>query len=437
MAERTLPGIGLTGQWVRGADYKDGMEVNLLLLSVLTQCTVADSVAAAPGTPTQGDIYRATAAWGGGAAKDIMTYDGGAWTAITPQAGWLIYDATAATYLTFNGTDWAAFETGSMTGTEIEAVLDAYYGSTDWRTGGGGSMTGSEIETVLDTYYGSTIWRGDAVAGGPSVGTHALTVSNPDFETGDLTGWSNVGTAPVVEAASGGTGSWSGEFASPGVYVLAGGVTASADAYQEIDISAYAGSNTVYEVTFDLAQNDAGTADAAEVVIETRTSGGTVINSASYSASSPIVTNQTLEVAASADDAVLRITINFTRGGSGTYINAAVDNFSAQAVVSAPVTGIVMSEETASFSVTEEHLAGLRYVNVNSGSAVTVTVPPDLAGAQPCSFEAKGAGAITFAAGAGVTINSLGGDLSSAGQFAVLTLVPQGSNVYTLTGPLA
>lgn len=49
----------------------------------------------------------------------------------------------------------------TMTGAQIVATLDAYFGNTDWRTSGGGSgsMTGTEISAALDTYFGNTDWR--------------------------------------------------------------------------------------------------------------------------------------------------------------------------------------------------------------------------------------------------------------------------------------
>jgi len=98
---------------------------------------------------------------------------------------------------------------------------------------------------------------------------------------------------------------------------------------------------------------------------------------------------------------------------------------------------ITLSEETASFDVTNEMLSGSEYIEVNSGSAVTITVPPALSATGPLVVEATGAGVVSFAAGAGVTINSFGGLLDIAGQYAVVTLMPKGSNTYTLFGQLA
>lgn len=104
---------------------------------------------------------------------------------------------------------------------------------------------------------------------------------------------------------------------------------------------------------------------------------------------------------------------------------------------SAGMGGVVITEETAAFSVTEEHLKGNRYVEVNFGAAADITIPPDLIGSQPVTFEMTGAGVPSFVAGAGVTINSFGSLLDIAGTSGVVTLMPKGNNVFTLFGNLA
>lgn len=110
--ERTLPGIGLTGFWDLGSAYKDAMDVNLRLLSALVQPRVLSILAAAPGTPTNGDIHIASAAWGGGAANDIMIRDNGAWVAVTPMAGWTVWNVGTSERLEFDGSAWAAIASG-------------------------------------------------------------------------------------------------------------------------------------------------------------------------------------------------------------------------------------------------------------------------------------------------------------------------------------
>lgn len=111
--ERTLPGIGLTGFWDLGSAYKDDMDANLRLLSALTQGAVIDAAASAPGSPSNGDIYLASAEWTGIALEnDIVIRDNGEWVTVTPLEGWLLYDRTANTLKLFDGSAWVVFTSG-------------------------------------------------------------------------------------------------------------------------------------------------------------------------------------------------------------------------------------------------------------------------------------------------------------------------------------
>jgi hypothetical protein len=81
-----------------------------------------------------------------------------------------------------------------------------------------------------------------------------------------------------------------------------------------------------------------------------------------------------------------------------------------------------------------------RYVQLDNAAAITVTVPSDTTANLPIgstvTFEQTGAGTVTFAADSGVTINSRGAVLSTAGQFAVASIIKTASNTFTLTGDL-
>lgn len=92
---------------------------------------------------------------------------------------------------------------------------------------------------------------------------------------------------------------------------------------------------------------------------------------------------------------------------------------------------------TADHTLLESDLAGNVYREIGAAGDLTVTVPPDLVGTEPVTFERTNTGAVTFAPGAGVTINASGGALSIATTFGSATLVPKGSNVYTLIGNLS
>lgn len=80
------------------------------------------------------------------------------------------------------------------------------------------------------------------------------------------------------------------------------------------------------------------------------------------------------------------------------------------------------------------------YIRFTSGSAVAFTVPPNSSVAFPVGtvieIEQAGAGPLSVAAGAGVTINSRGADLALAGQFAVAALKKVAADTWTLTGDL-
>jgi hypothetical protein len=74
---------------------------------------------------------------------------------------------------------------------------------------------------------------------------------------------------------------------------------------------------------------------------------------------------------------------------------------------------------------------------INSTStAITVTVSNTLTAGQRIDFVQTGAGQITFAAGAGVTLNSKGSKLKTAGQYSAATILCLASGSYLLVGDL-
>lgn len=81
------------------------------------------------------------------------------------------------------------------------------------------------------------------------------------------------------------------------------------------------------------------------------------------------------------------------------------------------------------------------YVRVYSETDVTLTIPPGLWFGETAGPEfdimRAGAGSVTFAAGAGVTINSAGGKLSIATQFAGASLKHVVGNTWDLVGALS
>lgn len=80
------------------------------------------------------------------------------------------------------------------------------------------------------------------------------------------------------------------------------------------------------------------------------------------------------------------------------------------------------------------------YIQFTNGSSVTFTIPPNSSVAFPVGtvieMEQAGAGALSVAAGSGVTVNSRGTDLTLAGQYAVAAVKKVATNTWTLTGDL-
>jgi hypothetical protein len=81
-----------------------------------------------------------------------------------------------------------------------------------------------------------------------------------------------------------------------------------------------------------------------------------------------------------------------------------------------------------------------KIVGLTNAAAITLTVPPNSTAAFPVgttiNLRQGGAGQVTVAAGAGVTINSRGAALKLAGQYAYGTLVKTGTDTWDLFGDI-
>jgi hypothetical protein len=77
-------------------------------------------------------------------------------------------------------------------------------------------------------------------------------------------------------------------------------------------------------------------------------------------------------------------------------------------------------------------------LTVSNASPVTVTLPTasSVGAGYNVMVIQGGAGAITFAAGSGNTLNSFGSLVTSAGQHAAIGIVCTATNVYNLSGNL-
>ena len=85
--------------------------------------------------------------------------------------------------------------------------------------------------------------------------------------------------------------------------------------------------------------------------------------------------------------------------------------------------------------------AANKWVTCSNASGITVTVPPSVFSAgNVINLQQIGAGQVTFAQGAGVTITSTGATASAPklrAQYSACTIVCTASNTFTIVGDLA
>lgn len=124
--EINTPGLGLFAFWNLGDDtWKDGMDLNLVLVSALASRAILSQESAVPATPAAGGIYLATTDWGATVtANSLQIYlnqtgfapsalpagvavrNGGEWIEVVPQEGWAVYDQGADARLRYDGAAW-------------------------------------------------------------------------------------------------------------------------------------------------------------------------------------------------------------------------------------------------------------------------------------------------------------------------------------------
>jgi len=189
MAERTLPGIGLTAFWDLGADgWNTGMDINLRLLSALVQPRAIDHVGTTPGSPSNGNIYLFTAAHATQPNK-VAIYDADAWIYVTPAAGWLVYDIAAGFYRKYDGSAWVELTVSSSAGNPTESLVIAVSDETTALTSGTGKVTFrvpyaftlTGVRASLTTAQTSgSILTVDINEGGTSILSTKLTVDNTE-----------------------------------------------------------------------------------------------------------------------------------------------------------------------------------------------------------------------------------------------------------------
>lgn len=105
----------------------------------------------------------------------------------------------------------------------------------------------------------------------------------------------------------------------------------------------------------------------------------------------------------------------------------------------AAINGVSLNTETANYTLALTDAGTL--VTVSVASACTVTVPPNssvaFAVGAAVAVAQTGAGQLTITAGSGVTINSFGGSLALAGQYAGAQLYKTATDGWLAIGNLA
>lgn len=120
MAERTMPGLGLTAFWDYGANFKAAMDTNLRKLSAVTQLAVLSRTTSVPGSPSNGDMYLITGATN---QHSIAIRDNGAWVYLTPSEGWWCFVRNTNAYWYFTGTEWVEFQASDIPVSTIPGVV--------------------------------------------------------------------------------------------------------------------------------------------------------------------------------------------------------------------------------------------------------------------------------------------------------------------------
>lgn len=144
---------------------------------------------------------------------------------------------------------------------------------------------------------------------------------------------------------------------------------------------------------------------------------------------------------------------NASSSGGGTYTDEMARDAIGAALVSGGTVNIAVSDGSDTITVSSgavstqsgtSYTAVLgdanTYIRFTNGSAVSFTIPPNSSVAFPVGtiieVEQAGAGALSFVAGSGVTVNSRSSDLTLAGQYAVAFAKKVATDTWTVNGDL-
>lgn len=197
MPSRTLPNLGLTGFFdPRENGWDDEMSLNLLLLSVLVQGGVKETVSATPGAPTDGEVYLFAADHPTDANK-IAIRDDGAWILVTPLEGWRVYDRLANKLMLYAATGWEEFTSGGGGGGGDTIYRVGFF----WTT----APTASEV-LLLHTFTDAATFGDDFADAVGDVGTNPAATFTLDVQkNGASVGSISISTAGAFTFTTTGT----------------------------------------------------------------------------------------------------------------------------------------------------------------------------------------------------------------------------------------
>jgi hypothetical protein len=95
---------------------------------------------------------------------------------------------------------------------------------------------------------------------------------------------------------------------------------------------------------------------------------------------------------------------------------------------------MTISDKSANYTIVSDD--AFKFIR-STGSAITITVANVLSAGAQIQFTQDGAGQITFAAGSGVTLQSVDGKKKTNKQYSGVTLFCVASGQYRLYGDLA
>jgi len=113
--------------------------------------------------------------------------------------------------------------------------------------------------------------------------------------------------------------------------------------------------------------------------------------------------------------------------GLGTASTSASTDFS-------PAFFSTVSETTTARTLSDSDNG--KVIVFSSSSNIDVTIPDTLTSGFSCTVVQSGAGQITVATSGSASVFGYGGNLSTAGQYAALNIIPTGSNAYLVEGDL-